>query len=721
MKTYFKTLMMILCGWAVFALCAPVGASQQPFHNALSLQGFTGILNTPSAHVTEEGNFYALYTNQKESKWRDRVPFQDNYLFSVGLFNFIEVGGRFFEAPGAGRDLSGNFKLTSEPLFRKYQYLPVLAIGMQDVSGGAKLIQTKYAVISEDIWRLRLSAGYGSGPDRMKGLFAGGEFKAHDWVYLLGEYDTKETNVGARVVLPQFWKIPISFTATAKTSLNYKPGNFDVAVGLSLPLDFEVRKAKPVQGSTFNVQDSTANSEPGTLEQPAPLPAVNLEPRTLNLERAVAVEPVVKTSNLHALRDSLIREGFLNVRIGRRDQTLVVEYENTIFNHNELDAIGLIAGMASEAATDDLETLRVIIKRGNIRMAAISMPLNYLRVYLEHPEGLQDLRDHLAIDFDTHDAGSIDFVTGDDNSSLLNTSLILAPGLATFIGTEFGVFDYLLSLQPELTTTLWKGAAVTARWDVPIVWSDNLDDGKHFRSSRQPAQIDRLMLFQAVKPLPSVMLNLGGGMILHDRYGTLNEALWSPNGGEHRFRLVQGWSEDVTSNRKSDFLLGSYRYYFSPLDLSLEASAGKFWAEDKGFSFEMKRFWEDTAVSLYFKDTKGIDNKSWKAVGIQFSFPLTPRRDMKPIAKMQVRGNDEWSISQETTLKNSNLNDRRGSLNYLAPYPLAINPQPPQALYRAYYNRDRLSSAYIKQHLDRLRDAWLKYGGNFKDRYSQTY
>jgi hypothetical protein len=79
--------------------------------------------------VTEEGDFYALYSNQKESKWRDRVPFQDNYLFSVGLFNFIELGGRFFEAPGTGRDLSGNFKLTSEPLFRQYQYLPVLAVG----------------------------------------------------------------------------------------------------------------------------------------------------------------------------------------------------------------------------------------------------------------------------------------------------------------------------------------------------------------------------------------------------------------------------------------------------------------------------------------------------------------------------------------------------------------------------------------------------------------
>lgn len=114
-------------------------------------------------------------------------------------------------------------------------------------------------------------------------------------------------------------------------------------------------------------------------------------------------------------------------------------------------------------------------------------------------------------------------------------------------------------------------------------------------------------------------------------------------------------------------------------------------------------------MSVYYKDTKGTDQKRWQAVGIQFSFPLTPRRDMKPLAKIQVRGSDEWSYAQETTLKNNNVNSPRGSLNYLAPYPLAINPQPSTSLSRSFYNRDRLSASYIRQHPDRLREAWLKY------------
>jgi hypothetical protein len=692
-------------------------AESDSFHNALSLQGFTGLLNTPNARVTDEGWFNALYTNQKESQWRSKTRFQDNYLFSLGLFNFIELGGRFFEAPRVGRDLSGNLKLSSAALTRNLPLLPVLGVGIQDLGGGNALLQTKYLVLTEELWRLRLSAGYGRGPNRMKGAFAGGEFKVHDWVYLLGDYDTRETNLGARVILPQFWKVPVRFSATAKTSLNYKPGNFDIAVGFDLPLDFRMRSEPPAarpEAPAYREAESAPRAaaaatragepngrevKPGTppdtaAKPPLALPAAQLE---------------TQYSGLARLRDSLIAVGFLNVRVGTRERTLVVEYENTIFNHNELDALGLVAGLACQAAPEQFDTLRVVIKRRDIRTAMISVSLPSLRKFLAGTPGTQDLRDHLVLDFDSRAAEDADFLGGEQNSGILNTSLMLYPGLTTFVGTENGAFDYLLSLKPELSTTLWKGALATARWDLPLSWSSNLDDGKPYRGSRQPAQMERLMLFQAVHPLPNVMVNLGAGMVVHDRYGMLNEAVWNPGDGEHRFRVSQGWNEDGTTHQKSDLLLGSYRYYYAPLDLSLEGSAGKFWAEDTGGSLELKRFFRDTAVSLYIKDTKGVDHKQWRSVGIQFSFPLTPRRDMKPLAKLQVRGSDEWSYAQESTLKNNNANNPRGSLNYLAPFPLAINPQPEQALYRSFFNRDRLSSAYVLQHLERLREAWLKY------------
>jgi len=391
-------------------------------------------------------------------------------------------------------------------------------------------------------------------------------------------------------------------------------------------------------------------------------------------------------------------------------RTLVIEYENTVFNHNELDALGLVAGLVCQSAPADIDTVRLVVKRRNIRVATLSMPLDRLRRFIDTGEGAQELRDRLAFAYGGEAAEGVDFGAALGASSCFNTSFSLAPGLTTFIGTEVGVFDYVLSLKPEINTQLWKGAAVTARWDLPVSWSENLEEGGHYRNSRGPSQLDRLMLFQAFQPLPSVLLQAGGGMVLPDRYGVLNEAAWTPGEGRHRFRLAQGWNENDRTSKQSDLLIGSYRYFYAPLDLSLEAAAGKFWAEDTGVSLELKRFWEDTAVSFYFKDSKGLDDKKWRAVGIQFSLPLTPRRDMRPVAKMQLRGTEEWSYAQETTLKNNNVNSPRGSLNYLAPYPLTINPLPSQALSRSFHNRDRLNASYIRQHVERLREAWLNYG-----------
>jgi hypothetical protein len=671
------------------------------FHSGLSLQGFTGILNTPSAHVTREGDFYALNTNQKESKWREKVPFQDNYFFNVGIFSFIELGGTLFEAPGVNRDLSANVKFTSEPLFRKYRYAPVFAVGIQDISGGASFLKTKYVVISEDFWRLRLSAGYGTGPDRMEGLFAGGELRVHDWLYLLADYDTKETNVGARAVLPHFWKIPISFTATAKTSLTHQPGNFDIAVGFSLPLDFKVRNECHKADCNDEKGDDTKEDIKDTDLPDAVLPDIN---SSLPIEKTKNQN----TESLVNLHDRLIRAGFMNVRVGNQHNRIaVIEYENAIFNHNELDALGVVTGMAVEAFKEtDFESLRIVIKKKDISMLQVSLPIGSAAVFLATGKNRDNLMSDITIRTSSLSNTDVDFISSDTNSSFLSTSFVLWPGLSTIVGVaENGgaPLEYRLSLKPDLYINLWKGAMLNARWDVPVSWTEKMDDGK------MDTIMERLMLFQGIKLLPGVMANLGGGMLVHDLYGTMNEVVWQPGDGRHRLRLAQTWGNNDTTHKDIESFVGSYRYYFSPFDLSFEATAGKFWSQDRGFSMELKRFFGDSTFSVYYKNSTTNDRKHWQSGGIQFAFPLTPQKDMKHYYKMQLRGTEEWSYAQETTFKNRNGNDGRGELNYVPDVPLAVTPLFTGSLHNQYLNRDRLNGSYIKEHLERLREAWITY------------
>jgi hypothetical protein len=409
--------------------------------------------------------------------------------------------------------------------------------------------------------------------------------------------------------------------------------------------------------------------------------------------------------NLAALQKQLVAIGFINVRTGQRaTRELVVEYENTIFNHNELDALGVVAGVVSGTAAEGFETVRIVIRRKGIRVAVVSMPRPALRRFMEEAGDVRALREVFSFSYDTAISDDTYFLPRENGFPFPNTSLILAPGLQTFVATEVGVFDYLLSFRPELVSNLWKGGVLQLRADIPLAWSANYDDRKPFRGSRNDARLDRAMLFQGISLAPGLMANLGAGMVLHDNYGTLNEVTWSPGRGTHRLRGVQAWARDPDTRRITDVYLGSYRYLYAPLDLSLELTGGRYWGQDRGFSLELKRFFGDTAVSAFYKNTTTEAGKHWQAAGLQLVFPLTPRKDLK-VGPLQVRGADEWGYAQETTLAIGGQ-----KTNNVLSQSLAINPQPTPALYRSYYNRDRLNAAYVEQHLERLREACQRYG-----------
>jgi hypothetical protein len=670
------------------------------FYNSLSLQGYTGLLNTPNAEVAEEGTFYALYSNQQESMWRKSIPRQDNYIFSVAMFSILEVGGRLTEAPGKARDLSADFKL-KVPFIPRGYYLPSVAFGMQDVGGGSHHLRSKYVVASEELWRFRLSLGYGTGPDRLDGVFGGGEFKAFDWLYLVGDYDTRETNAGIRLVSPEIFGIPAHINITAKTSLDYRPGKvFEFGFGLQFPLGFDHSNRKPLK-EKVKVTHREPDESVGVTAKKEIVAARESAPAAEPAGGEVQVEEA-----LRLMKKALVGEGFQNVEVGSGDSLLVVEYENSRYNHNELDGLGVVAGIVAEYAPADLSEIRIVLKKTGIRILQLATPAGELREFLADADRLGKFNESLRITADVEKDRRVRFIGGDGNPSWLRSSLVVYPGLKTFVGTEVGVFDYLLAVKPTLYVNTWKGSVLNARWDIPVSWSDNFDDNRMFRRFRNNSQFERLMLFQTVKLAPTVMVNLGAGMILKDTYGTINEVMWTPGKGIHRFLAKFGYAENNKSESDKKVYLGSYRFYFSPLDTYLVGTGGRFWDQDTGFTVELKRFFGDTAFSVYYKDTRTEDDKHIQVGGVQFSFPLTPRRDMKPYI-VQLRGNEEWSYAQETQIVS------HGERNFVGTS-TGIDPQLPYNLERVFYNRDRLEESYIRKHLLRLRDANMKYN---KDRF----
>jgi len=695
----FHIVAFLLCFMPLLIL--PAEPEARDFHNALSLQGFTGLFNIPNAEVTEEGKIYLLYSNQQERKWREVLDHQDNYLVSFGLLPNLELTARFTEAPTENAryisDLSGNAKLKI-PFIPKDGWLPQLAIGVQDITGGknsrddAKKLNTWYGVATKELWRLRLSAGYGTGPDRMEGLFGGIEAKAFDWLYGIGEYDAREFHGGLRLVTPHVLGYPVNIQITAKTNFSYRPERPDFAIGLQFPLGSDHHNPAP---SSKPTQDNTSVRSSGIPNRDALPPAPSDEASPLPPARPTP-------GGMGTLQAQLVGQGFQNVRVGSRGtDLLVVEYENNLFNRNELDGLGVVAGIVTDIFPNGFANLRLVMKKKGIRIIQITAPLDAFSAFMKDAAHLERLRNSLHITYEIAGEDGIEYIEGPGNPSWLTSSLVIQPALKTYLGTEVNSFDYLLSLRPELFVNTWKGAVIDARADIPLTWSRNFDDGRAFRDDRNDSQLDRLMLFQALKPAPSVMLNAGVGMVVHNIYGTLNEAMWTPGDGTHRVRLIQLYGENAADTTRTESYLAGYRYYFSPLDTYVEGTAGKFFQQDKGAVVELKRFFGDTAITVYYKNAETADRRSHQVGGIRLDVPLTPRRDMKP-RLVQVRGTENFSYSQETEIAGE------GSLNDIGTA-IGIRPDPAFNLGQVFYNRDRLSESYIKNHLLRLRDALKRF------------
>ncbi len=680
----------------------------------LSLQGFTGVLNTPNAHVQQEGTLDILYSNQREPIRSAAIsPWQDNYFFSFGMFRFVEFGGRLtnnisaaYEATGGGtRDLSLNLKLSSAPVTARYRFSPTLAVGTQDPGQGHHFFQSTYVVGSANpVSWVRLSAGYGKGPDRMKGGFAGGELRAFDWATVLADYDTKHANVGVRLTAPELPWIRARLTATFSAPVqSSNPQKLAVAGGFIIPLNFKERTKKPDQESLWSALTSrrvkAPPPQPDIPSRPAyavvPVPAEG-KPR---LQAATVIQNAEPISP-QTLREQLIHDGFVNVRVGQQGKTLVVEYENIRYNHSELDAIGVVCGLASRTAGSGFEDLRVVIRRKGLALLQMETSLAPLYSWLEGNATAQIPAINITQDL-ANEKGTA-FVSGSTNPSRLKPSIVVYPSLLTLIGTEHGLFDYQLSIRPELQVPLWKGATAVTRGDIPVGWSPNLADGAIYSSYRTPTRLDRAMFFQAITLAPGLVANLGAGKVLTTTNGTLNELSWIPKSGTSRFKLTQAWGRDTGTTR--NVILGSYRFQIPRYDVAVEATGGKFWAQDTGYMIDLQRFFGDTSLSLYFKDIKSAtDSQRYRQAGVQIDLPLTPRRDMKA-KPLQLRGIQDWSFSQETGIVSSGTQNS----NYIKS-DAAIVPDTTESLAVYFYDRERLNPAYILAHTARIKEAWQHY------------
>jgi hypothetical protein len=676
--------------------------------HTLSNQGFTGLINTPNAMVMQEGDIAFHFDNQfdnalREYNYEKKYSDNENYIFGAGLFPYFEIQGRLSETPGYHRDLSANIKVQ---LPYKHKYLPNLAFGAQDIGSAANNYGNYYAVIDKEFWFVRASLGYGYSTvdnekrKRMDGLFGGLEVKTFEWLYLVAEDDSVEQFAGVKLFMPKSWTSAFKLNALIATNIS-DDYETSISVNLLFPLYENIKAYRAKTTNLYRQEVKKVQKERAKSKVTPTIPPVTIE----------EVSPL----SLEALKEKLVSCGLENITIATQDKKIYLSYENGVFLVNDLDAIGVIIGLLNQT---EYASFVLQQQRSQTDVIALSGSLKESRLFYKEPS-LENKYKFIATlsKEDTIDKNMFTLKIDRANSSQKRLKVELSPVVRSFIGTEFGVFNYMLWLRTKLHLNLYKGIDITAVGDIHIHDSeiDNHRYDSFMKLYQRPSHIESIMA-HANSNIVGGVNTLSVGTFEENFFGAMDQYIY--NIQNHTFKLKVGYFHQVFDGdpyqekwlgkiENRALLLAKYSYLISDYDTLLEVNAGQYWNQDIGFDLKVKRYFGDIALYVSYEQSDPYSKDSIFSeetdhfAGLGIEIPLTLRHT--PLFKYgQIRGTNAWNYQVSTTvIRKDGTNNLVLSSNY--------NPEVAIDSENYFYNRNRLQLSYFKTHAFRFVESYEKY------------
>ncbi|TLX45085.1 hypothetical protein C1E24_20820 [Pseudoalteromonas phenolica] len=711
-----KLLPLLATGLVAFSASSLAEEQLKTYRN---FTGFTGLINTTNAEVLESGNVDFSYNNMLDYRGVNYVD-GHNFAFSAGLFDGLEVSG--FIAANSMHDNFFNTEVKKQKQIRdlsfnakyKIPYIPrdwvSLAIGSKDIGGAANKYRTHFAVASKELWDFRFSLGAAKSDHEtgmMNGAFGGIEWMPLDWFALQVEHDAEAVNAAARLTVPKEWLFDIgelTFTSRFYSNTEYSENDSTYyGVNFTMPLSSQARKnyteIKPAPAAVV-----AKNSEPADLSKPIIIKERAAEPKQSVIAKADKSEAysaqsknkqnVSLSSQVHRLKLALIEDGFENLSIGFNETpSVVIKFENRVFNRNDLDALGLVMGRIGEFITKEHARFLIQLEKSDIGLLNIQGSVDNYRQFIA--EGVSP-------DLDVRQ-GSVATPSGmmwvgntAEQSPYFLPRVTFSPALAATYATELGVYDFSLALRADVEVPLWKGAGVNVTMQKVVANTEDFEKGDTFNGRRLKGGLDQAVFYQALE-LPFNIYNLTQvGMFrnYHEYYGVINETTWISPGGRHQLSANIAKFEYQDYDASRDYYLAEYQFNWSEQDITLHASMGKFWALDEGVKVESRFWFGDSYIAIYAADTAA------QQVGIAFSIPLSPRKDMSVTPYGQIKGNEAWRHGVTTRVGESHNALVRGQASKMY---TRVNME------RTFLNQGRNSSSYVYANLARLREAYLTY------------
>jgi len=645
----------------VFSVLALIASTTSA--NDLALPGFTGSIRTPNANIATPGKIYYQYNNANDAN--SSLDNTYNHVFAVGINSHIEVGGRLTDwynnnrvtnvggtLPGK-RDLSGNLKFR---LPRMNNYLPDIAIGIQDFGGEAVNFRSTYGVMSKTISKATLSVGHAKNDSlsNLNGHFGSLDIQVSPAVKFKADYADKTFAFGVGIDTQKITKIPLSVQVAAEEQNDGK-WNELVGVTLTLPLDKKFGKA-----ASKNKQLKLTSQERNT------------------------------TQFIQALE----AQGLVHTRLGTLNNVDVVFIENNIYNHSYLDALSVVLGNAYKYLGGK-KSVQIALSKQNQPLLVVQVNMHEYGKFINGKTS--NIKTTTKSWFPAK--GSFNKVTWLATSKHAKRSPInirIQPEVRSNLGSEWGVFDYSAALRADIKIPLGKIADVVVSGSVPVVNSDLYDDGAAFANRRHESKINHAVVQKLIKPSPAttVLASAGYSTVNDEEFvlGQLEGAHNLSNGNRQLFAKATYFKNN---NAGDDHYIaaGGIKQHLNFLNMDAEVSYGQYYDETRGVKAKVSKFFDDTELSAEIKYVN-TDDLSGR---LSISLPLTPRKD-KIIGNTVVRGSKSWNYAVETTIKDPIIvGSNRARPNYM------LDPELSYTLEKDYLDKDRLSPSHFMDNIDQLK------------------
>ena len=584
--------LFLFLAFFIFLLPHPSHADDKPFNNAANWGG-TGLLETPNARVLNDGQMRIGYAHAAPYDW---------YVFGIGFLPRLETSFRFTAienvpeilGPDYGKYKDKAFDLKLQ-LVKESRDFPAIALGLQDIGGGTEFFEAQYLAISRQIYPFDFTMGIGT--ERLNGgsafshdlgLFGGVEVAITDRLTAAVEYNPIHYQDDA----PPVRAIPAGADAPINCGLRMRVYN-----GLLLGLSYQ-------RGNTFGLM--------ANLTFPLGKPLLPKKPSPPDWRFLIHEirQPIARGQIVENVLVDLKKTGaYRNIYVVIQGRRLIADLENQRYLSNA-KAAGRAFRILLYHADRQIDTLVVRLSRRSIPILSIAAAPENVKNFLTGKLSADMFKELIDVAPAAELKSEPICISEAAEKPAWLSDYGVKPQIETLFNDPSGVIKTRASLQPYLTLTPWKGNALAARLDFPL-YSD-IDSSvatppdavrsDFWQYAGTSPTIDYLLSDQVLKLSERVYTRLSIGYLERMYTGVSSELLTFVGNGSFAAGAGVDWvrkREPKTffelQNSQYYSALANFYYFFNPFNLTLQASAGRFLAGDKGARFQVTRQYDTFA------------------------------------------------------------------------------------------------------------------------------